>query len=343
MSPPSPSQSPSQSQSPSPSSPNPQVSSSNPQASNYNSRLETQPLPPFSPSDRLMVLAPHEDDEILAAGGLIQRAVAAGAAVRVAYLTYGDHNLLAFVMYRGRPWLHYRVSREMGELRRLESVEAMSMLGVGPERLLFLGYPDHCILPIWRRHWSRVPAYYTPVTHARKVPYASALAHGHPHRAESMLADVERAVGDFRPTHVAVSHPCDGHPDHRALYQILEAALMRLADRLERPRVLCYVIHLSSWPLPARHPSGRPSPRPAGWDPRAPHWTCPLSEEERTRKEGAILCFRSQLRMKRRWLLAFARGEELFESPDRLAADAFPAPLRRQLARRDAAGGGEDR
>ena len=41
---------------------------------------------------RTLVIAPHPDDESIAAGGLLQRAVAAGAEVRVLVVTDGDNN-----------------------------------------------------------------------------------------------------------------------------------------------------------------------------------------------------------------------------------------------------------
>ena len=39
---------------------------------------------------RLLVIAPHPDDEVLGAGGLMQRVHAGGGTVRVVYLTDGD-------------------------------------------------------------------------------------------------------------------------------------------------------------------------------------------------------------------------------------------------------------
>src|SRR5262245_17016997 len=39
---------------------------------------------------RLLVIAPHPDDEVIAAGGLIQRVRAIHGAVRVVYLTDGE-------------------------------------------------------------------------------------------------------------------------------------------------------------------------------------------------------------------------------------------------------------
>src|SRR5216110_1576590 len=53
-----------------------------------------QPPPPpaliVRPSTRLLVVAPHPDDETLGAGGLIQRVHATDGAVKVVYLTDGE-------------------------------------------------------------------------------------------------------------------------------------------------------------------------------------------------------------------------------------------------------------
>ena len=46
----------------------------------------------FRASDRLLVFAPHPDDETIATGELIQLAIAAGVAVRVVFATDGDNN-----------------------------------------------------------------------------------------------------------------------------------------------------------------------------------------------------------------------------------------------------------
>ncbi|PYI83224.1 MAG: hypothetical protein DMF09_12355, partial [Verrucomicrobia bacterium] len=56
--------------------------------------LEDLPVlvPAFSSSSRLILFAPHPDDESLACSILLQRAVRAGAAIRVVYATDGDDN-----------------------------------------------------------------------------------------------------------------------------------------------------------------------------------------------------------------------------------------------------------
>ncbi|MDD2752711.1 MAG: PIG-L family deacetylase, partial [Candidatus Omnitrophica bacterium] len=54
-------------------------------------------LEPFSAYDRVLVLAPHPDDEAIGCAGIIQEALAKNANLHVVYLTNGDHNEFAFI------------------------------------------------------------------------------------------------------------------------------------------------------------------------------------------------------------------------------------------------------
>ena len=53
----------------------------------------TNPYPRLAPArrdDRILIVAPHVDDEAIAAGGYVFDAIANGAEVYVVYLTAGD-------------------------------------------------------------------------------------------------------------------------------------------------------------------------------------------------------------------------------------------------------------
>ena len=111
-------------------------------------------FPPPEKGERLVIVAPHPDDEVLGCGGLIQQAVAAGADVRVIYLTNGDHNQVAFKLYRGRLHLSAKDYFKFGERRRTEAMAATNLLGLPSDHLFFLGYPDWGSLRIWRDYWA---------------------------------------------------------------------------------------------------------------------------------------------------------------------------------------------
>ncbi|MCX6356765.1 MAG: PIG-L family deacetylase [Candidatus Aureabacteria bacterium] len=270
-------------------------------------------LPPIRHSDRILILAPHEDDESLGCGGLIQQAVAVGAQVRVLYLTNGDHNQLAFLLYRKSPWISPKVNRSMGEVRRRESTEAMQYLGVSAEQLEFLGFPDNDTLGIWTKHWGAAPPLHSILTNTTAVPYRGSPLYGKPYKGEEIVAGVERALKVFNPTRVFVPHPIDGNPDHRAFYLFLQVALLNSGRNLHSPTVLTYPIHMGPWPRPHRY-------HPTEWLPfpkclrgsEKESFTLELTPDQVQRKYEAIGIYRSQMSDSAYWLTAFARRNELY-------------------------------
>ena len=49
--------------------------------------------------DKVLILAPHPDDEAIGTAGVIQKAVQLGSPLKILYLTHGDNNELAFWAY----------------------------------------------------------------------------------------------------------------------------------------------------------------------------------------------------------------------------------------------------
>ncbi len=273
------------------------------------------PFPPPTSKDRILILSPHEDDETLGTGGLIQQAVEAGAAVRIVYLTYGDHNELAFRLYRKRLGLTPSLHEQMGELRRTESLEAMSYLGVPGKEMVFLGYPDGGMLEIWKKNWGRMPPFKSRATRATTVPYADAFSYRRRHKGEEGVKDLERQLLEFQPTRIFVTQPVDGHPDHRAYYLFLQVALRNVAGRLPPTEVFTYPIHIGTWPSPRGSRPDEPIafPKPLA-DAETPWWSLELTPEQARRKAVAIRVYKTQTVDSLSWMEGFARKNELFNS-----------------------------
>ena len=287
---------------------------------------EPPSIPSFRSQDRVLVLAPHEDDETLGVGGVLQQAVSVGAAVRVVYLTYGDHNELAFLLYRKRPWLSPSINERMGEIRRREAIKAMAYFGIDAGHLVFLGYPDGGTLDIWKQHWAEAPAFVSRSTHTNRVPYLDAFSYNKSHKAEEIVADLEHQLLEFRPTHIFVSHPGDGHPDHRSFYLFLQVALLNTSNRLPPPQVFAYPIHISSWPRPyGFHPDYWLSFPKTLSDDQTSWRVFNLTPEQVHHKYDAIRFYKSQTIDNLFWLSTFARRNELFitSSPVSLQEEAW--------------------
>src|SRR5437879_3230373 len=108
-------------------------------ASGAEARGEASPreLRPITSRDRVLVLAPHPDDESLGAAGLIQKSVAARAKVRVIFATNGEANPWAqrFIEHRIRIGAGERA--RWGARRQQEALRALATLGVSPRDVIF--------------------------------------------------------------------------------------------------------------------------------------------------------------------------------------------------------------
>ncbi len=164
--------------------------------------------------DRLLVVAPHPDDETLACGGLIQRTLAAGGTVRVLLATDGDANPWPQRLAERRWRLGADARPRWGVRRRAEVLAAVAVLGLDATALLPLGLPDQGIT-------------------RRVLDDAAALQ-----------ARVATLLGAFAPTRVVYPHIADAHPDHSALGFVVEAAIAQaVANGMALPERLCYVVH----------------------------------------------------------------------------------------------------
>lgn len=200
-------------------------------------------------SDRILILAPHPDDEVLGCGGVIRDAVERHIPVRIVFLTYGDLNEWSFALDRKHPVLKPSAVLAMGEVRHNEAVAAAAMLGLSSTNLVFLGYPDGGAMNLWLNQWGNRKPYRHPLTQVTAVPYASAFHVGAPYQAVEVIHDLETILTDFRPTKIFVSHPADFHPDHKALYLFTSVALSQ-ANLGSTSAVYPYLVHFRNWPQP---------------------------------------------------------------------------------------------
>ena len=97
-------------------------------------------LESFGP--RILIISPHPDDEVLAAGGLIQHALAAGVNVQVVFMTSGDGYRRGVLAEPGPLRATPQCYVSYGEMRQNEALGVLRSLGLGTEQITFLGYPD---------------------------------------------------------------------------------------------------------------------------------------------------------------------------------------------------------
>jgi LmbE family N-acetylglucosaminyl deacetylase len=275
-------------------------------------------------TDRILIMAPHPDDEVLGSGGIIQRALEMKIPVHVMFLTNGDFNEWSFLLYKKTPVLTASAVRGMGLVRHDEAIAADTYLGLSEKDLTFLGYPDFGTLPIFKSHWGNEPAYRSVLTRATSVPYSSAMSPGIPYKGENILRDITKVINDFKPTKIFISHPADWHPDHQSLYLYTKIALWDL--KMEAATgVFPYLIHYKRWPRPHGYFPLEAMFPPGGlsnfqWNKFS------LSSEEEKRKSVAIQYHRTQFNSDPTYLLSFMREDELFNDLPPIALYSEPIP-----------------
>ena len=164
----------------------------------------------------VMILAPHPDDETLGCGGIVAEACLRGLDVWVFVLTDGTGSHPGSASYP---------PDRLKALREGETLDAVTTLGLPPERVIFLGYRD-----------GAAPRFGTDFR-----------------RAADRLALLAR---EHHIKTICTTWKHDPHPDHKAAYRLARAVTKSLGARL-----LCYPIWL--WDLP--DDSALPAERVTGY------------------------------------------------------------------------------
>ncbi len=166
----------------------------------------------------VLVLAPHPDDDIITAAGVIYHALARGDQVQVAFMTNGDVGGTA-----------------IGFVRQNEAVESqVDFLGMIEDDLIFLGYPDGGLDEIYRNYTLASDVYLAP--NGQSSTYGSrglgrsdyhTYLHGLPadYNRPNMVGDLADLLAASLPDHIFVTGIHDTHSDHYTTYHVMKAAL----------------------------------------------------------------------------------------------------------------------
>jgi len=271
-------------------------------------------IEPFKKEDRVLIFAPHPDDETIGCAGVIQRALKAGAKVKVTYLTNGDHNEFAFLVYEKRPILFNAEFVRMGKVREEEAKNAMKLLGLNENDLIFLGYPDYGTDVMFFSYWDSDHPFSDRLTRQPYVPYKESPSYGAPYKSENLLKDIKQVLLDYKPTKIFISHPADVNGDHWAYYCYLQIALRDLRKEIPAPKMYVYLVHAAGWPLPRHlHEGLTLQPYEKHFPEGLVNWAkLELTQEEIDNKHKAMLAYKSQTCVSAFYLLSFVRRNELF-------------------------------
>jgi LmbE family N-acetylglucosaminyl deacetylase len=160
-----------------------------------------------------MLIATHPDDESLACSIVLQRAVGAGAAIRVIYATDGENNPWPQRVIERKWRLQETDRKRWGKLRRVEALAALDVLGVNASDVSFLALPDQKLTRLLMSGCGRT------------------------------LERLAAIITNWAPTDLVVPSISDTHPDHSALAVMLRLALNEDLSDETQMSTWSYVVH----------------------------------------------------------------------------------------------------
>ena len=193
----------------------------------------------------VLVIAPHPDDDILAAAGVVHRALG-HEEVTVVYMTNGDATGI-----------------EQGLLRQGEAVAGqVQQLGNSEDNLIFLGYPNGHLKEIYDSYTGPSSQFFTAfgqgVTYGERglgrtdyhsYRFGSPAAYNRP----NIVTDLTEILATYRPRQIFTPAEFDRHTDHATSYRLLRMALdaVHAIDASYAPvvnRTIIWTPTYSHWP-----------------------------------------------------------------------------------------------
>lgn len=188
-----------------------------------------------------LVVAPHEDDEILAFAGTIQQLVAKGDTVKVVFLTTGDF-----------------FDAELTAVRINESVNALALLGVDKTDIYYLGYGDLSVQDLYEcEDPAATVVSYSGYTSTHGDPSSNmydyhtlAMGSAASYTYNNLWSDLYDIIETVRPEAIYTTCEYEWHPDHAYAFRIVKEIVEILNSKEAYHTKLCEsVVHgEGDWP-----------------------------------------------------------------------------------------------
>lgn len=282
--------------------------------SNYFSKTNMIPVQLPKANSKVLIVAPHNDDESLGAIQYIKKSIKNGAKVKIMMITNGDGFSEALKIHDKKLFAGPSDYIDFGYKRQRETIDAMTSVGVDIDDIYFLGYPDGGVSLLWRDY------FYTPYTSKftklDAAPYNNSFTSKAIYTGENLASDIEEILEEFKPDYIVYPHPNDRHPDHWATNAFIKYNLNKSNFKPEKE--LLYLIHRGDWPVPLFLDSKLYLEPPYKLENTGTTWySLNLNKEEIIQKETVIRKYKTQFPTLENLLLAFIRQNELFgDFPD---------------------------
>ncbi|MGG5461155.1 PIG-L deacetylase family protein [Clostridium sp. B9] len=198
----------------------------------------------------IMIIVPHEDDELLMTAGVIKSALNSGLDVKVVLATNGDYGASDF---------------SIGRTRMKESLDGLTLLGLDRENVIFLGYADTGM----PKEESFIGRLYEESDINRIIPSGCSektysLEDGNTYHFKNFseegsycrkdfLGDLEGVIKEYKPMNIFTTSQFDNHGDHSYLYLFVVDVLRELKEEGIKIDLYSGIVHSfdgdENWPI----------------------------------------------------------------------------------------------
>lgn len=171
----------------------------------------------------IVVLAPHQDDEVHVAGSLLKTFSDQGANIYVVYTTNGDYKFKA-------------------DTRFDEAVSALAEFGISKSNIIFMGYPDGSGSELYRNEDEPIKSksgYDHTYGSSKHNDYSfNKYGESNPYTLSNYKKDLKNILCDIK-ADIIFCVDYDSHPDHRLLSIVFDEIMgeILLADNTYKPLV----------------------------------------------------------------------------------------------------------
>lgn len=257
--------------------------------------------------NRILIIAPHPDDETIATGGIIRNALSQKKRVLVVFITNGDGFTKSAKKYFHLKTVNSADYYQLGLIRQKEALEALKSLGLSEQNVIFLGFPDKGLKYLWYDNWEKP---YTALNGFNFSPYSNSYEKDTPYTGQNLSRNLENIVKNFRPTDIFYPDSNDTNPDHSATSFFVKYTLLKLNLNIKE---YTYLVHHYQWPNPWAYvpisyifPPSSLKEVPDVW------YKYNLTQNEENLKWQALNKYLSQMKVMSPFLESFIRRNELF-------------------------------
>ncbi|MDI3480361.1 MAG: hypothetical protein PWQ97_16 [Tepidanaerobacteraceae bacterium] len=264
---------------------------------------------PIKLGNRILIVAPHPDDENLGMGGLIYTELRKGKKIKVVLVTNGDGFERAVKENLRPKTIKPEDYIKLGLIRQQETANAMRHLGLSVNDIIFLGYADGSINSLWDQNWDYSNPHLSRNGYT-KTPYNNSYDKNAVYCGKNLVKDLWQIIDNYKPTDIFYPDPDDMHHDHWAVGAFVKYTV-ELHDY--KAHMYSYLVHHYQWPEPwALLPAAGLYP-PLSLENVGTKWHIYRIDAEAERaKQKVMRDYKSQFKIMGVFLDAFVRRNELF-------------------------------